>query len=381
MNKILHLIQQYLFIFLAIVIPVSSALTNILLCVIIFAWILQGDVKKKLQSTFSHKWISAIYILITLYIIGIFFGGYYEHSIWFIKRLWVLFLFPVFLTVNLHKNTLKKGVIFFLATNAFSAILAFFISQDLARSAFLLYNHHNILLSFCYALAVYILCEKKSNYPVLIFFLILIYSINIFMQGGRTGYILFIFISIFHIIYYSRKKIISLLGLLIALCLFLIIMFNTSSVLQERIYQTKSEFFNNDWQLKNEKSINNTRYFFIKESIKGIMKRPLTGHGTGSFKTILTEEMAPQKPAQQHFTPHNNYLFVFFELGVLGLIVLLAIFYYQFKALNLMTHNKQRLLLPTIFLLLMLVDAYLFIPTVCITYVYLYTIYSKLDTN
>ena len=381
MSRALHLTQQYLFLSLAIIIPVSSALTNINLLLILLIWMFQGDILSKLKSTFSYKWISSIYILITLYIIGVFVGGYYDYFIWFIKRLWVLLLFPVFFTINLEKTTLKKSVVLFLLTNAVSAILAFFISQDLALSAFLLYNHHNILLSFCYALSLYILYEKKSNKPILICCLILIYSINIFMQGGRAGYMLFVFISMFYIFYYNRKRIINLLGLLISLAFFLITMFNASSVFQERIYQTKSAFFNNDGGLKNAKSINNTRYFFVKESFKRIIKKPLIGHGTGSFKSILEQEMMPQSDTTHHFTPHNNYLFVFFEIGVLGLLVLLSIFYHQIKDLNLMSYSKHRILLPVIFLLLMMVDSYVFIPTVCITYVYLYTIYSKLEVN
>ena len=381
MSRALHLTQQYLFLSLAIIIPVSSALTNINLLLILLIWMFQGDISSKLKSTFSYKWILSIYILITLYIIGVFVGGYYDYFIWFIKRLWVLLLFPVFFTINLEKTTLKKSVVLFLLTNAVSAILAFFISQDLALSAFLLYNHHNILLSFCYALSLYILYEKKSNKPILICCLILIYSINIFMQGGRAGYMLFVFISMFYIFYYNRKRIINLLGLLISLALFLIAMFNTSSVFQERIYKTKSAFFNNDGGLKNAKSINNTRYFFVKESFKRIIKKPLTGHGTGSFKSILEQEMMPQSDTTHHFTPHNNYLFVSFEIGVLGLLVLLSIFYHQIKDLNLMSYSKHRILLPIIFLLLMMVDSYVFIPTVCITYVYLYTIYSKLEVN
>ena len=107
------------------------------------------------------------------------------------------------------------------------------------------------------------------------------------------------------------------------------------------------------------------------------MKKPFFGYGTGSFSAIFDKEVNSGHNFKEHITPHNNYLFVFFELGLLGLISLLFIFYFQIKELLKFKDAIHREILPLSFMFLMLIDSYLFIFILTITYIYLYTVYSK----
>ena len=76
-------------------------------------------------------------------------------------------------------------------------------------------------------------------------------------------------------------------------------------------------------------------------------------------------------------TPHNQYLYVWFELGFFGLLLLLLIFALQIKELLKKKDSFYRLLLPISFMLLLLVDSYFFIFIGTITYIYLYTIFRN----
>ena len=51
-----------------------------------------------------------------------------------------------------------------------------------------------------------------------------------------------------------------------------------------------------------------------------------------------------------HTTPHNQYLYVWFELGIFGLILLLLIFYHQIKDLLEKKDGIHRVLLPISFI-------------------------------
>ena len=64
--------------------------------------------------------------------------------------------------------------------------------------------------------------------------------------------------------------------------------------------------------------------------------------------------------SNQHKTPHNNYLYVWFELGILGLIVFLSIFYFQIKELIKKADGIFLILFPIMFLIIMFTDSYLF---------------------
>ena len=74
---------------------------------------------------------------------------------------------------------------------------------------------------------------------------------------------------------------------------------------------------------------------FIEETLKDIIKKPILGYGTGSFgKFSLLNKKGIISSEYKFFdwiTPHNQYLYVWFEIGILGLLCLILIFYLQAK--------------------------------------------------
>ena len=80
---------------------------------------------------------------------------------------------------------------------------------------------------------------------------------------------------------------------------------------------------------------------------------------------------------KKHKTPHNNYLYILFEVGLLGLIAFLSIFYYQIRELlHKNKHNWEVLLLPLFMLILMFFDSYMFVFTITVFYIYMYKIFK-----
>jgi len=390
MNKVRNQIQQGLFILLGVFIPTSIAITNLIIGLLCLCWILEGNFKSKFVLIKSSKWMLSIFALIGLYILGLLWGDNHLNAEWQFQRLALLLLFPVLSTMEVKQETIKRAVMAFLGINFIAAILAILINYNVIQplyeliffmkykwgvSAFLPYNYHNVLLFFSSSIILILLLEGKVRYRALFVVMLLVYAYSIFTELGRAGQILMIIVSLCYILFYNYKNYMRLIMILFFFITFQAAMYHTSSVYKDRVDMLSSIVVNKG--MKGKGGVEDIRYVFVKESVKKILKNPILGYGTGSFGAIFHEEVKSGHIFYTHTTPHNQYLYVWFELGVLGLLLLLSIFYYQIKELFKKKDGIHRVLLSLSFMFLMLVDSYFFIFTLTVCYIFLYTIYSK----
>jgi len=390
MNKLIGTAQQFLFVLLAVFIPTSIAITNLIIGLLALCWLLERNFKAKFVVIKSYKWMLAIFALIGFYALGMFWGDQHYNADWQFQRLALLLIFPVFMTMDLKQKTIKKAVFAFLATAFISALSAISINNNIilplgeyisfieiswSNSAFISYNYHNIILALATNLSLYVLIEKKSKYPYLLLLFIVAYAISIFTELGRAGQVIFNLSIVFYIIYYNRRNLLSLCTLLVLLFLFQFGIYNSTSVYKDR-FDAVSNIIKNNGD-RGEGKTEDNRYVFTKETFSRILEKPIFGYGTGSFGTIFENEVKSGHYFDKYTTPHNQYLYVWFELGILGLVLLLLIFYHQIKELFRKKDGIHRILLPLSFMFLMLVDSYFFIFILTICYMFLYTIYSR----
>ncbi|MDC3395074.1 O-antigen ligase family protein [Flavobacteriales bacterium] len=390
MNKAINQIQQVLFILLGVFIPTSIAITNFILALLALCWIFEGNFKSKFEHIKSSKWVISVFALIGLYGLGLLWGGNHLNAEWQFQRLALLLIFPVLLSMELKQKTIKRAVIAFLGTAFISALAAILINNKIIlplgnylsfievswrNSAFITYNYHNVILALATTLSFYILVERKSKYPYLLLLFIAIYTLSIFTERGRAGQVIFNLSAVFYILYYNRKHLLRLVALMLLLFSFQYIIYKSTKVYKNR-FDVMSNIIQNNGDA-GEGKLEDIRYVFVKESLSRVLEKPLLGYGTGSFGTIFKAEVKSGHYFDKHTTPHNQYLYVWFELGVLGLILLLSIFYHQIKDLFKKQDGIHRILLPLSFMFLMLVDSYFFIFTLTICYIFLYTIYIK----
>ena len=394
MNRVVNKAQQVLFILLGITIPTSIAITNLVIGLLALCWIIEGDFKNKFKAIKASKWILSVFALIALYGLGMLWGNTHLNANWQFQRLALLLVFPVLRTMNLKQETIRNGVVAFLITTFISAIVSIainnniilpideyfsFINYDWSMSAFIKYNYHNVILSLSFTISLYILIEKKSKYKVALVLFIIAYAISIFTERGRAGQVIFNLSALFYIIYYNRKHLLRLLAFIILLFSFQFIVYKTTKVYKNRFDAVSNIIVNNGEAGKGK--LEDIRYVFVRESVNRILQKPIWGYGTGSFGKIFIDEVDSGHDFQLHTTPHNQYLYVWFELGILGLILLLFIFYHQIKELFRKKDGIHRALLPISFMFLMLVDSYFFIFILTIAYIFLYTIYSRYESE
>jgi len=142
---------------------------------------------------------------------------------------------------------------------------------------------------------------------------------------------------------------------------------------------TLQHIVKNNGEKKNSKnSEKDIRYLFLNEGIKLIAEKPIFGYGTGSFSSVFAKNTNSNYNFIKHKTPHNNFLYILFEIGLFGLLIFLAIFYFQIKSLLVSKNiNFHLIILPLFYLFLMLFDSYLFIYTITVFYIFMFTIYYK----
>ena len=390
MSKLIVKAQQFLFVLLGVFIPTSIAITNLIIGLLALCWVFERNFKAKFDIIRSSKWMLAIFALIGLYALGMLWGDQHLNAEWQFQRLALLLVFPVFMTMNLRQETIKKAVFAFLGTAFISALAAIainnsiilplgeylsFIESSQINSAFIKYNYHNVILALATTLSFYLLIERKSKYTYFLLLFFVIYSISIFTERGRAGQVIFNLSSVFYIIYYNRKKLIRLFTLLVLLFSFQFVIYSSTNVYKDRFDAVSNIIQNNGDRGKGK--LDDIRYVFVKESLMRIIEKPILGYGTGSFGTIFNEQVKSGHIFDKHTTPHNQYLYVWFELGILGLVLLLLIFYLQIKELFRKKDGIHRVLLPLSFMFLMLVDSYFFIFILTTCYMFLYTIYSR----
>jgi len=194
-----------------------------------------------------------------------------------------------------------------------------------------------------------------------------------FITGGRAGQVGFfamLIVLIFQVL--DKQRIKSLILMLIVIPGIFIGAYQTSDLFKARVNNT----FNNGYQIINTSYDKNSetshklwntqigyRIIFTRNSWVLIKQNPLIGVGTGDFPTEykkVNDIFSPLIPAATN--PHNMYVLTLTQLGIVGLVSLLSIFYYQFK-LSLISSNKfirdVGVTLPIMFLVMMLSDSYL----------------------
>ena len=399
MNKLLVPIQQFLFVLLGVFIPTSIAITNLIIGLLVLCWILEKRFKAKFHIIKSSKWILSLFALMSFYVLGMLWGDQHINADWqFFADLALLLMFPVLMTMHLKQETIKRAVFAFLVTAFISAFAAIainlkiisplgeylsFIEISWRNSAFITYNYHNVILTLATSISFYLLIERKSKYTYWLLLFIIFYAISIFTERGRAGQVIFNLLAIFYIIHYNKKYFqrVWLLGfsrictLLLLLLSFQFVVYSYTDVYKDRFDAVSNIIQNNG--VRSEGKPKDIRYVFVKESISRILEKPLLGYGTGSFGTIFKNEVKSGHYFDKRTTPHNQYLYVWFELGILGLVLLMLIFYHQIKELFQKKDGIHRVLLPLSFMFLMLVDSYFFIFILTICYIFLYTIYSR----
>ncbi len=342
---------------IGVALPISTALDNVLLFLVLLTGILSG-VFWQHRILIRHNPVAiAALILCGLLVLGSFYGQgaagdavnilvkYVD--IWFIAL-----LIPLF---RGHRSR-HYGLTLFMWAMAFTLVLSYLIwfgvfegtqfFADRARDnpvVFKLHITHSILMAFtAYLFAVKAL-GGRGQVRVLMAMLGLLAAFNVlFMAQGRTGYwVLGVLGVYFMYSFLGRGEL--WLGVMAAIIMS-IVGYTVSPILKGRVDIALHEAY--VWkpgQGHNESSSIGTRMDYYTNTLKVIAKHPFVGVGTGGFEKAYGQEIAGTAVAPSN-NPHNQFLLISAQLGLPGLAAFIYLLMAQWRAARNLSTEEERLL-------------------------------------
>lgn len=149
----------------------------------------------------------------------------------------------------------------------------------------------------------------------------------LFIVPGRTGYVVLAALALY--LGYVWRRLIGLGLVALGGAALMVVGVAASSTLQNRLAETAQQV--REWQpsVAAQTSVG-YRLEFYYNTLKMIRDRPLVGAGTGGFPSAYERQVAGTAMAPARH-PHNEYLHMTAQLGVAGLVALLALFWVPWR--------------------------------------------------
>ncbi len=352
-------------------IPISTSASSILASLLVSLWIIEGNFKNKFEEIKKNKVTLAVLAYVLLHVVGLLWTSDYSWGYYTIQKQWKLLLLPIFLTM-VKKEYTWRYINAFVAAMIVSTIFSYTIwleifsykdSSPANPSPFIKHVMYNPLL----ALAIYLLsyqlkfCNISFPKKIIIAAVILAMIINMFLVPGRTGQAAFFFLGVFFLFQIFKRK-----NTIAAACIIIIpLIFTTAyfSVPQfkNRIVNSVDHIKNFDFDARNSLA---ERATFIVVSSLIYRNNPIIGVGTGDFPQAYSQITSTKFSSFGYSyseNPHNQYLLVLSQFGIIGLLIFSFIFYFQIKFATISNFPFNLILItfPLFYLLIFLGDSFL----------------------
>ena len=372
---------QYLLVALAFLMPLTVSLANAIIVIIVLLWLCSGDYKSKYNEIVSSKLLISSIVFYILHIIGMFWTEDLEWGFHILHKMWYfLLLLPVLYTI-VNKEYTKYYIYAFLAAIALTETLSYLVWFEVigefgnARfdnpTPFMSHISYNPFLAFAIYLVVHEILFNKELKRLMLglysFFSIAM-VINMFITGGRAGQVVFFAMIVILILqYFTGQRIKALISILILIPGIFFTAYQTSSIFKHRANQAFFQIVNYDIEsvaiYQSVRSSVGVRILFALNSWEIIKENALLGVGTGDFPNEYKKISVRNSPNAPYVdNPHNMYVLVLVQLGIVGLLSMLSIMYYQIK-LSFKESNRffrdVGFALPFLFLVIMWSDSYL----------------------
>ena len=179
---------------------------------------------------------------------------------------------------------------------------------------------HGIFISFFAFFCAHKAYDGKG-YAKLYWLLFIVCMYNLFfIVGGRTGQLIAVSLMLLFGVQRFTKKALLLAVFVMAILLALYLTFSDKAArINEGVVNMQSDLKPGAEQSQTSMG---QRYMFWRYSLKLIAEKPLLGHGTGSFAKEY-ERVAQGEPLMAK-NPHNEFLMIGVQLGLLGLLIYLG---------------------------------------------------------
>ena len=329
---------NYLFILYAFSFPISKALTSGTEILMLLIWVMQGSWKERylLFKASSFIVFFTLFILVsivsTLLVNDIAFAlsyiiKYYHFLMIYIiytslDKRYITYIFSGFLLSVFISELVSYGIFFELFTYKN-------VSPQLP-TPFMHHITYSVVLAFSSMILLSNFFTKEGLYKwiSLIFFVTII--INLFINGGRTGQLVFVILIFMALLSFVEHKIKAMLISLGLIIITIVLAYNYSPNFHKRINDLSNGFS----KAINEKDYTDQggmRISMILIGTQVFLDNPILGTGVNQGMKQANEYSAKSemktKDMNMFADYHNIFINTAAELGILGLGLLLLVFY------------------------------------------------------
>lgn len=338
---------------LGISIPISVALDNVLLALILISWLAAGDYRSQIALVLQNRVAVAAGALFCLLAAGLIHSSAPAgDGLKMLGKYVDLAFVPLFVCLFRDERARRQAWLALAFALALTLILSYTAWLGVGQNNFLImgdrgnpvvfkeYLTHSLLMAFgAFLFAHFALHAQSLRGRILWSALALLAAINVLvMMQGRTGQL--VLAALAACLGYSvwRWRGVLLVATATAvLAVALMLGFAPAT----RISHTLDEW--RDWQPGQvTKTATGLRLEFYRNSLEIVRAHPLIGVGTGGFaKTYAGRVAGTDLTATTN--PHSEYLNMAIQLGVIGLAALLYLFYCEWRVAASLpaTHERE----------------------------------------
>jgi len=333
---------QWAAIALGISIPISIALDNVLLVVVLVGWILAGDYRETGRFVGRSRTALAALVLYGLLLVGTLYGDRdAADASWVLGKYFNLLFLPVFAVLLRETSRRLSALRGFAIALGLTLVLSYLVAAgvpfprwmvkgDIGNpTVFKQYLTHGILLAYgAFLFAEMALAGLTPARRALWALAALLAAANVLlMVQGRTGHLVLVVLALYLGYGWKRWRGLALVAAVTMACI-------AALVLIPGPFQQRYGLGNAGRQpvaaSERAQTSNQQRLDFYRASLVIIQEHPWLGVGTGGFPRAYAEKTRGSDAFQTR-NPHNEYLHIAVQLGIAGLAALLYLFWQHWR--------------------------------------------------
>jgi O-antigen ligase len=332
----------------AFCLALSKAMISVFIILLPILWLIQGDLKYKFQLIINNQLMRIIILYILYTSLSIFWSQNTSEALDIIRiNAYLLNIFVIFTSIK--KDQIQTILTFFLAGMFISEITSYLIFFELISyknitssnpSPFMFHIHYSVYMALSASILLNRLLSThySLNQKLILGVFFITITGNLFLTNGRTGQVAFIFSILFIFIRHYHIRIRTLLLSFVFIGAIFTIAFNNSDTFKVRVDATINDIKNiSQHNLNGSLGIRVAYYITTYDIIKN---ESFFGVGIGDYldetKSILNKNKYPYisddtKEFMGNYSPHNQYLLVLLQTGIIGLLIFISIIYFILK--------------------------------------------------
>ena len=344
-NRVAQAAAAWAIVLIGFSLPISTALDNILLGIILIAFPLAGQYRERLGSLPRNPAVIALVGLFALIAGATLYGDApgatrHKYLLKYSDLMLVILLVPMFV----HECTRRRALMAFGVAMTVTLLLSLLLSMGVLPPlqwlrgdpdnavVFKLQITHNLLMAFAAFLFATAAAGEAVNWKrqALYALAFLAFVDVFFLVHGRTGQVALLLLTIYFFARHFGWR--GFVAGVLAGVLAVVAAWYLSSIFRDHVVLTTAEYEHSKVESAADSASSvGLRMEWYRNTLRMIAQRPIVGAGTGGFPdtyAAFVSDPAAQKPTH----PHNQFLMTAAEMGIVGVAALLAVFIWLWRS-------------------------------------------------